>query len=152
MGVLCSSTRPFHRLLSTLYGVLVAKIRLTPAVLVYYPRATNRAGERGTVTDNWQFQFLGYRSSVGELIVLTLMTLIVGLLADPWRRRLSRTSELCFDKLSSGFNKWRVSRIYHLEKRILYLESLSEIQLISRLIYNVFRWLLNIILLASWSS
>jgi hypothetical protein len=98
--------------------------------------ANATGGKRMDATDNWQFQFLGYRSSVGELIVLSLMTLIVGLLAEPWRRWLSRTIDLCLDKLSFGVDKWRIGRIYSLERKIRFLEEITDTQIIDTIVTN----------------
>jgi hypothetical protein len=86
---------------------------------------------------NWQFNILGYQSSVGEVIVLILTALLVALLVEPLRLWLSRTWNFCGDRLSSMSTKRRVKRIQALELKIIQLNEYTDRQVMVRLLRGI---------------
>jgi hypothetical protein len=93
---------------------------------------------------DWQFRFLGYQTSIGELIaiaVLTLLaTLVVALIIEPLRRWISRTWDFLRDRWSSLSDSRTASQIRALERKIEQLNEYTDrkaLLLFLRLILNL---------------
>jgi hypothetical protein len=92
------------------------------------------------VTD-WQFTILGYHFSLGEVVVLSVLTflatLVVALLVEPLRRWLSRKWDLFVDRISSFSTRRRLKRIESLELRIAQLNEYTDRQVMVRLLRGI---------------
>jgi hypothetical protein len=93
------------------------------------------------MTVDGQFQFLGYRSSAGELIVLIVITFVVSLLTEPLRRWISDKWGTITDKISSMSDSRRAKQIHTLELKVKSLNEYSDRQFILRSMLNISRFI-----------
>lgn len=106
--------------------------------------------EGGLSGVDWQFGFLGYQTSIGELVVVVALPLLVALIVEPLRRWLSRTWDFCLDRAASLSDNLRANRIKDLELRTEQLNVYNDRQalfLFLRTIFNLVVWFFLLIFL-----
>lgn len=69
---------------------------------------------------NWQFHFLGWRPSFGEVLFLVILALF------PWWNWLSRAWDFLLDRTASLFDKFKIRRIKSLELQIKRLNEYND--------------------------